>query len=160
MGKITPFLWFDDDLEQALAFYASVFPHATIGEVSRYGEGGPAPSGTVISATFELEGQQFIALNGGPGHGFTDAVSFLIRADTQEEIDRLWERLTEDGGQPGPCGWLKDKFGLSWQVVPSVLTDLLSDPDPGRAGRAMAAMLQMSRLDIAALQAAADAVAP
>ncbi len=156
MGKITPFLWFDDDLEQALEFYASVFEHARIGDISRYGEGGPGPAGTVISASFELEGQEFIGLNGGPAHQFTEAVSFLVRAETQDEIDRLWGRLTENGGAPGRCGWLQDQFGLSWQIVPSVLTDLLSDPDPGRAGRAMGAMLEMSRIDIATLQAAAD----
>jgi predicted 3-demethylubiquinone-9 3-methyltransferase (glyoxalase superfamily) len=156
MGKITPFLWFDGDLERALDFYASVFEHVHIGDVSRYGEGAPVPAGTVMSASFELEGQAFIGLNGGPGHGFTDAISFLVRADTQAEIDRLWDRLTENGGEPGPCGWLKDQFGLSWQVIPSALTDLLSDPDPGRTGRAMGAMLQMGKIDIAALRAAAD----
>jgi predicted 3-demethylubiquinone-9 3-methyltransferase (glyoxalase superfamily) len=156
VGKITPFLWFDGDLEQVLDFYASVFEQVQIGEVSRTADGAPGAAGTVMSASFELEGQAFIALNGGPGHGFTDAVSFFVRADTQAEIDRLWDRLTEDGGEPGQCGWLKDRFGLSWQVIPTTLTDLLSDPDPGRAGRAMAAMLQMRKIDIAALQAAAD----
>ncbi len=155
MGKITPFLWFDGDIQPALDFYASVFEHVHIGDISRYGEGAPAP-GTVMSASFELEGQAFIALNGGPGHGFTDAISFFVRADTQAEIDRLWDRLTGDGGEPGQCGWLKDRFGVSWQVIPATLTDLLSDPDPGRAARAMAAMLQMRKIDIAGLQAAAD----
>ncbi len=156
MGKITPFLWFDGDIEQVLDFYASVFEHMHIGDVSRYAEGAPVAAGTVMSARFELEGQEFIALNGGPGHGFTDAISFFVRADTQAEIDRLWDRLTEDGGEPGQCGWLKDRFGLSWQVIPSALTDLLTDPDAGRAGRAMRAMLQMRKIDIAALEAAAD----
>ncbi len=156
MGKITPFLWFDGDLEQALDFYASVFEHAHIGDVTRYGEGAPLPAGTVMSASFELEGQAFLGLNGGPGHPFSDAISLFVRADTQAEIDRLWTRLTEDGGEPGQCGWLQDRFGLSWQIIPSALMELLGDPDPGRAGRAMGAMLQMRKIDIAALRAAAD----
>lgn len=156
MGKITPFLWFDQDAEAAMELYCSLFEDARVLSITRYPEGSPFPAGTVITANFELAGQEFVALNGGPAHHFTEAVSFSVRADTQEEIDRLWDSLTADGGEPGQCGWLKDRFGLSWQIVPPILTELLSDPDPGRAGRAMQAMLQMTKLDIAALHAAAD----
>ncbi len=154
MGKITPFLWFDQDAEQAMDLYVSIFDCARVTNVSRYGEGAPLPAGSLMTASFELEGQAFTALNGGPAFQFTEAVSFVVSGSDQEEIDRLWDRLTADGGQPGQCGWLKDRFGLSWQVVPPVLGELLSDPDPVKAGRVMQAMLQMTKLDINALVAA------
>ena len=147
MGKITPFLWFDQDAEEAMSLYCSLFEDAKVHSVTRYPEGSPLPAGTVITARFELAGQEFIALNGGPTYHFTEAVSFSVRAETQEEIDRLWDALTADGGEPGRCGWLKDRFGLSWQIVPPVLTQLLSDPDPATAGRVMQAMLAMSKLE-------------
>lgn len=155
MPTITPFLWFDDDLEDAIAFYRDIFPNSTVGEVSRYPEGSPLPAGTVLGATFELEGQRFMGINGGPEFPFTEAFSLYVEVETQEEIDRLWSALTADGGEPSQCGWLKDRFGLSWQIVPSRLPELLTDRDPGRAGRAMQAMLKMSKLDLAALEAAA-----
>ncbi|BDZ47248.1 VOC family protein [Naasia aerilata] len=153
---ITPFLWFDDDLEDAIAFYRDIFPNSTVGEVSRYPEGSPLPAGTVLGATFELEGQRFMGINGGPEFPFTEAFSLYVEVETQDEIDRLWTALTADGGEPSQCGWLKDRFGLSWQIVPSRLPELLTDPDPERASRAMQAMLKMTKLDLAALEAAAD----
>jgi predicted 3-demethylubiquinone-9 3-methyltransferase (glyoxalase superfamily) len=156
MSYITPCLWFDDDAEEAIAFYGTIFGGVEILESSRYPEGGPMPAGTLLAATFELAGQRIMVINGGPIHQLTEAFSFMVRAETQAEIDRLWERLTADGGEPGPCGWLKDRFGLSWQVVPPILGALLGDPDPEKAGRTMQAMLQMSKLHIAALQAAHD----
>jgi predicted 3-demethylubiquinone-9 3-methyltransferase (glyoxalase superfamily) len=155
-GRITPFLWFDDNLEDALELYQRVFPNSTVSEVSRYPEGSPYPAGTVMGATWELDGQSFMGINAGPAFHFTEAISFFVQADTQEDIDRLWSALLADGGEPGQCGWLKDRFGLSWQIVPPRLTELLTDPDRERAGRAMQAMLGMSKLDIAALEAAAD----
>ncbi len=151
--KITPFLWFDNQLEQALALYESVFPDFQTTGVQRYGEGAPVPAGEIITATFTINGQEFSALNGGPMFKFNEAVSFQILCDTQEEIDHYWHKLTE-GGEESMCGWLKDPFGLSWQVVPSILADLLAGPDPAGAQRATQAMLQMKKLDIAALQAA------
>ncbi|MCU1576693.1 MAG: hypothetical protein JWP70_1397 [Leifsonia sp.] len=157
MQKISPFLWFDDQAEDAANYYVSIFKNSRIVNVSRYGEGAPAPAGTAMSVTFELDGLEFQALNAGPVFTFTEAISFFVNADSQEEIDDLWEKLTSGGGEPGQCGWLKDKYGLSWQIVPPVLGDLLSDKDPARAGRAMQAMLGMTKLDIAALKAAADA---
>ncbi|MDQ1609909.1 MAG: hypothetical protein QOE16_2641 [Microbacteriaceae bacterium] len=156
MQKISPFLWFDNQAEEAAEHYVSIFKNSRIVSVSRYGEGAPAPAGTAMSVTFELDGLEFQALNAGPMFTFTEAISFFVNAETQEEIDDLWEKLTSGGGEPGQCGWLKDKFGLSWQIVPPVLGELLSDPDPARSGRAMQAMLGMSKLDIAALTAAAD----
>ncbi|MDQ1575608.1 MAG: hypothetical protein QOF36_418 [Microbacteriaceae bacterium] len=156
MQKISPFLWFDNQAEEAAEHYVSIFKNSRIVTVSRYGEGAPAPAGTAMSVTFELDGLEFQALNAGPMFTFTEAISFFVNAETQEEIDDLWEKLTSGGGEPGQCGWLKDKFGLSWQIVPPVLGELLSDPDPARSGRAMQAMLGMSKLDIAALTAAAD----
>jgi predicted 3-demethylubiquinone-9 3-methyltransferase (glyoxalase superfamily) len=156
MQKISPFLWFDSQAEEAANFYVSVFENSRIKNVSRYGEGGPAPAGTAMSVTFELDGLEFQALNAGPLYTFTEAISFFIQAETQEEIDRLWDVLTSDGGEPGRCGWLKDRFGLSWQVIPPILGQLLSDPEPARAGRVMEAMMSMGKLDIAALQAARD----
>jgi predicted 3-demethylubiquinone-9 3-methyltransferase (glyoxalase superfamily) len=154
-AKITPFLWFDDNLEEALELYQRVFPDSTVSEVSRYPEGAPLPAGTIMGATWELEGQRFMGMNAGPAFRFTEAVSFYVNAETQEEIDRLWDALTADGGEPGQCGWLKDRFGLSWQIVPPQLNRLLADPDPQVGSRVMQRMLQMQKLDIAALEGAA-----
>lgn len=151
--KITPFLWFDRQAEEAALLYVSLFPDSTVTGVSHYGEGMPLPKGTVMSVTFRLAGQEFMALNGGPAFKFTEAISFFVRCETQAEIDRLWSKLTE-GGEPSQCGWLKDRFGLSWQIVPSVLGDLIGDPDPEKAGRATQAMLKMGKLDIAELKRA------
>jgi predicted 3-demethylubiquinone-9 3-methyltransferase (glyoxalase superfamily) len=153
MQKITPFLWFDDQAEEAMNFYASTFKNSKVGGVTRYGEAGPGPKGSVMTASFELEGQQFTALNGGPRFKFTEAVSFVVSCETQDEVDELWERLSE-GGQTQQCGWLKDKFGLSWQIVPIALMELMSDPDPNRSRRVMEAMLQMTKIDIAKLRQA------
>ena len=153
MSKISPFLWFDTQAEEAAEFYVSVFKNSEILGVSRYGEGAPRPAGSAISVTFMLDGLEFQALNGGPEFSFTEAVSFFVSAATQAEIDDLWEKLT-DGGKPGRCGWLTDKYGLSWQVVPPVLGELLGDPDPVKSGRVMQAMLGMGKLDIAGLRAA------
>lgn len=148
--KITPFLWFNDNAEEAARFYVDVFPNSRVTDVARMGEGAPA-----LTVAFTLDGEDFVALNGGPVHAFTEAVSFVIDCETQAEVDRYWAALTAGGGQPGDCGWLKDCFGLSWQVVPRRLPELLTDPDPARAQRALQAMMQMSRIDIAALEAAA-----
>lgn|SRR5512139_2859506 len=155
MDKITPCLWFDTQGEEAANFYVSVFKNSRILEVARYGEAGPRPAGTVMIVTFELDGRTFTALNGGPEFTFSEAVSFQVSCETQEEVDELWDRLSE-GGEEGPCGWLKDRYGVSWQVVPDPLIELLRDPDPGRSQRAMKAMLQMKKIDIAAVQRAAD----
>jgi predicted 3-demethylubiquinone-9 3-methyltransferase (glyoxalase superfamily) len=151
--RITPFLWFDSDAEEAANFYISIFPNSEITEVSRYGEAGPRAPGSVMVASFRLDGQELLALNGGPEFTFNEAVSFSIACTNQEEVDYYWEKLT-DGGEPGPCGWLKDRFGLSWQVNPTVLTEMLQDEDRERANRVMQAMLQMGKIDIAELQAA------
>jgi Uncharacterized protein conserved in bacteria len=153
MQKITPFLWFDDQAEEAINLYVSVFKNSKILSMSRYGEAGPGPAGTVMTATFQLEGQEFMALNGGPDHKFTEAISLFVDCKIQEEVDELWEKLSE-GGEQGPCGWLKDRFGLSWQIVPSILGELMGDPDPVKSQRVMQAMLQMSKIDIAGLQRA------
>jgi predicted 3-demethylubiquinone-9 3-methyltransferase (glyoxalase superfamily) len=153
MQKITPFLWFDNQAEEAINLYVSVFKNSKILSVSRYGESGPGPAGMVMTATFQLEGQEFMALNGGPDHKFTDAISLFVDCKTQEEVDELWEKLSE-GGEQGPCGWLKDKFGLSWQIIPRDLGELLGDPDPVKSQRVMQAMLQMSKIDVAGLKAA------
>lgn len=155
--KITPFLWFDREAEQAAAFYTSVFERAKIVDVMHYGEAGPGERGSVMSVTFEVDGQTFIALNGGPNPhmAFSPAVSFFIRCQTQQEVDRLWDKLG-DGGERLQCGWLRDKFGVTWQVVPTVLGDLLRDEDRGRAARVMRSMMQMFKLDIAQLQRAYD----
>jgi len=153
MQKITPFLWFNDQAEEAMNFYTSIFKNSKISSVSRYGEGGPGPQGSVMTATFQLDGQEFLALNGGPIFTFTEAISFFVNCETQAEVDELWEKLTE-GGEESQCGWLKDKYGLSWQIVPTVLGELLSDPDAEKAGRVMNAMLQMKKIDIAGLRAA------
>jgi predicted 3-demethylubiquinone-9 3-methyltransferase (glyoxalase superfamily) len=153
MQKITPFLWFDREAEEAMRFYVSVFRNAKGGKVVRYGAAGPGPEGSVMIAEFELEGLRFTALNGGPRFKFNESVSFVVHCDSQAEVDELWEKLSA-GGQTSQCGWLKDRFGLSWQIVPTVLPRLLADPDPARSQRVMRAMLQMTRLDIAALEAA------
>jgi predicted 3-demethylubiquinone-9 3-methyltransferase (glyoxalase superfamily) len=155
MQKVTPFLWFDSNAEEAAEFYASTFDHARIVSVMpRPGEGG-SPKGKALTVTFEIEGQTFVALNGGPHHTMTPAISFVVQCETQEEVDRLWDALT-DGGEPIQCGWLTDKFGVTWQIMPTVLYRLLSDPDPAKSGRVMSALLQMVKLDIAKLQAAYD----
>jgi predicted 3-demethylubiquinone-9 3-methyltransferase (glyoxalase superfamily) len=156
MPKITPFLWFDTQAEEAAELYTSVFPNSRIVEVSRYGEAGPGPAGSVMTVEFDLDGQRFVALNGGPEFRFTEAVSFQIDCKSQEEVDRYWEALSE-GGEKGPCGWLKDRFGLSWQVVPDALPRLLTDPDREKSQRVMAAMMKMGKLDIAELERAAEA---
>ena len=151
MQKITPFLWFDDRAEEAMNFYTSVFKNSKIGRIARYGDSGPGPKGTVMTATFELEGQEFMALNGGPQFKFTEAVSFFVNCETQKEVDELWGKLSE-GGETGRCGWLKDKFGLSWQIIPSALGKMLNDADAARSQRVMKAMLRMDKIDIAVLK--------
>jgi len=155
MPKITPFLWFDSQAEEAAQFYTSIFPNSRIVSTTRYGEGAPMPKGGVMTVVFELDGQRFIALNGGPLFTFNESVSFTVDCKTQQEVDEYWAKLTA-GGQESQCGWLKDKFGLSWQIVPTVLGELLSDPDPKKAKRAMQAMLKMKKLDVAALKRARD----
>jgi predicted 3-demethylubiquinone-9 3-methyltransferase (glyoxalase superfamily) len=154
MNQITPFLWFDTEGEEAAKFYTSVFPNSKITNVSRYGSDGPRPEGTAMTVAFELEGQAFVALNGGPQFKFTEAVSFLVNCETQEQVDAYWSKLSE-GGEEGPCGWLKDKFGLSWQIIPAALPRLLSDPDPEKAQRVMQAMLQMKKIEVDVLERAA-----
>ena len=156
MAKITPFLWFNDNAEEAMNFYVSIFKNSKVLGISRYGEGAPRPAGMVMTATFELDGQEFVALNGGPEFKFTEATSFYVNCATQEEVDWYWDRLTSEGGEESQCGWLKDKFGLSWQIVPTALGELLGDPDPLKAQRVMQAMLQMKKIDIAGLQRAHD----
>ena len=155
MQKITPFLWFDGKAEEAANFYVSIFKNARIGAVRRYGEGGPGPKGSVMSVDFQLDGQQFIALNGGPQFTFSPAISFFVNCETQEEVDELWEKLSA-GGKKNRCGWLQDKFGLSWQIIPTALGKLISDPDPEKSKRAMKAMLQMDKIDINGLKQAYD----
>jgi predicted 3-demethylubiquinone-9 3-methyltransferase (glyoxalase superfamily) len=155
--KIVPNLWFDTEAEEAASFYVSVFRNARIVGTTRYGEAGPGPAGTVMTVEFELDGQRFVGINGGPQFTFDEAVSFQITCEDQEEVDHYWERLTE-GGEESQCGWLKDRFGLSWQVVPTGMEEVLNDPDPERAKRAMEAMLGMVKLDIAAIRSAADGV--
>jgi len=155
MQKITPFLWFDGKAEEAMNFYVAIFRNSKILSVTRYGEAGPGPKGTVMAVTFQLDGQEFFALNGGPQFTFSPAISFLVTRETQPEIDELWEKLSE-GGEKGRCGWLKDKYGLSWQVIPSVLGKLLHDKDSEKAKRVRNAMLQMNKIDIKGLQQAYD----
>jgi predicted 3-demethylubiquinone-9 3-methyltransferase (glyoxalase superfamily) len=155
--KISTWLWFDTEGLEAAEFYCSLFPNSKITDVARYGEAGPREPGTVMTVTFELDGRSFAALNGGPDFTFTEAISLMISCEDQGEVDRYWKALTADGGSEGPCGWCKDRFGLSWQVVPERLDELLADPDQARAQRAMKAMLSMGKLDVAALEAAADA---
>jgi len=155
--KIIPNLWFDTQAEEAANFYVSVFKDGRIVDVTRYTEAGPREAGTVMTVEFELRGQRFVGINGGPEFTFDEAVSFLISCEDQEEVDYFWEALTE-GGSEGPCGWLKDRYGLSWQVIPEGMAELFSDPDPRRAERAMRAMLGMRKIDLAALRSAADGV--
>jgi predicted 3-demethylubiquinone-9 3-methyltransferase (glyoxalase superfamily) len=166
MQKITPYLWFDHQAEGAAQLYVDVFngrptegtvAPSRIVEVSRYGEAGPGTPGSAMIVSFELEGQAFTALNGGPHHQFTEAVSFLVHCEGQKEVDHFWDALIAEGGEESMCGWLKDRFGLSWQIVPGRLMELLGDPDPGRSQRAMQAMLQMRKIDIAELERAAEA---
>ena len=151
--KITTFLWFDNQAEEAMNHYISIFPDSKVVSLSRYGDAGPGPRGTVMTATFELAGQQLTALNGGPLFKFTEAISLHVSCDSQEEVDEPWAKLS-DGGEEGPCGWLKDKYGLSWQIDPAVLGELLQDEDPEKAKRVMEAMLQMHKIDIAGLRRA------
>jgi predicted 3-demethylubiquinone-9 3-methyltransferase (glyoxalase superfamily) len=163
--KIVPYLWFDKEAEEAATLYVDLFksrPGTPTGEskvieVSRSTEAGPGEPGTAMVVSFELEGEEFTALNGGPRFNFTEAVSFLVRCESQEEVDYFWDALTADGGEESQCGWLKDRFGLSWQIIPNRLMELLGDPDPGRSQRAMQAMLQMRKIDVAELERAADA---
>jgi predicted 3-demethylubiquinone-9 3-methyltransferase (glyoxalase superfamily) len=153
MQKVTPFLWFDDQAEEAAKLYTSVFDNSEILSTTRYGAAGPGEPGSVMTVEFELEGQRFVGLNGGPKFPFTEAVSFVVDCETQDEVYELWEKLSE-GGEEGPCGWLKDRFGLSWQIVPRVLLELLSDPDPEKSQRVMKAMLEMHKIEIEPLRRA------
>jgi predicted 3-demethylubiquinone-9 3-methyltransferase (glyoxalase superfamily) len=151
MQKITPFLWFNDNAEEAVNFYVSIFRNSRIVSMSRYPEGTPGPAGKVMTATFQLEGQEFIALNGGPEFKFTEAISFFVNCETQKEVDDLWEKLSA-GGEKGPCGWLKDKYGVSWQIVPTALGQMLQDQDPQRSQNVMQAMLKMTKIDVETLR--------
>ena len=155
MQKISPFLWFDSNAEEAANFYVAIFKDSKVLKIARYEEAGPGPAGSVMVVNFQIEGQDFIALNGGPLFKFTEAISFVINCQTQEEVDHYWNKLTAGGGQESQCGWLKDKYGLSWQVTPAILGELLADKDQKKAQRVMQAMLQMKKIDIAALQRAA-----
>src|SRR5690242_14607464 len=155
MQKITPFLWFDNNAEEAMNFYVSLFNNSKVLSVTRYPEGGPGPAGTVLTANFQIEGQELVALNGGPQFKFTEAVSFVVNCESQDEVDYFWEKLSA-GGHTSQCGWLKDKFGLSWQIVPTAMGRLLGGKDPAKSQRVMQAMLQMTKIDIAALQRAYD----
>jgi predicted 3-demethylubiquinone-9 3-methyltransferase (glyoxalase superfamily) len=157
MPKQIPCLWFDGQAEEAARHYTSIFPNSSIGTITHYGPDMPVPEGTVMTVSYTLDGQEYVGLNGGPQFPFTEAISFQIMCADQEETDRYWSRLTE-GGEEGPCGWLKDKFGVSWQVVPTEMLSLLSDPDPGRAQRATQAMMTMKRIDLAEIRQAADRV--
>ena len=153
MQKFTPCLWFDGNAEEAVNFYTSIFKHSKIGGMARYGEGGPGQKGTVMTVTFQLDGQDFLALNGGPHFTFSPAISFIVNCETQQEVDELWEKLSA-GGEKGQCGWLKDRFGVSWQIVPTVLGEMMQDKDPKRSERVMQALLQMGKLDIETLRRA------
>ncbi len=153
MSKITPFLWFNDNAEEALNFYASIFKNSRIINVNRLPEGTPGPAGKVLTASFELEGQEFMALNGGPDYKFNEAISFYVNCETQQEVDYFWNKLSA-GGEPGPCGWLKDKFGVSWQIVPIALGQMLGDPNPKKSQSVMQAMLKMKKIEIAELKRA------
>ena len=155
MQKIAPFLWFDNQAEEAANFYTSIFKNSRIVNVARYGDAGPGPKGSVMVVNFELEGQEFVALNGGPQFKFTEAISFVVHCETQEEVDSYWSKLTK-GGNESQCGWLKDKYGLSWQITPNILPKLLSDPDRQKANRVMQAMLPMKKIDIKKLKEAAE----
>ncbi len=154
MQKITPFLWFDHQAEEAAKFYVSMFKNSKILNIARYGEGTPMPKGTVMTVDFVLEGERFTALNGGPMFKFTEAISFLVNCESQDEVDMLWKKLTSNGGAEGQCGWLKDKYGLSWQIIPTALGRMLSDPDPEKAQRVMSAMLKMKKIDVEAIRQA------
>ncbi len=154
MQKINTFLWFDEQAEEAVNLYVSLFKNSRILNIARFGVDVPGPAGKVMTINFELDGQEFVALNGGPQFKFTEAISLLVNCESQEEVDFLWERLIADGGEPSQCGWLKDRFGLSWQVVPRELGELMSDPDPEKAGRVTQAMLHMSKIDLAELRKA------
>ncbi len=156
MPKITPFLWFNDNAEEAMNFYVSVFRNSKVRGVTRYGDAGPGPKGSVMTANFGLDGQEFVALNGGPQFTFTEAVSFVVHCDSQQEVDYYWDTLTSDGGRPSQCGWLKDKYGLSWQIVPDAMIALLQQKDPKKAQRVMQALMQMTKIDLARLRQAAD----
>jgi len=151
--KIIPFFWFDNQAEESANFYIDIFKNSRINNISRYGEAGPGPKGSVMTVSFELEGQEFTALNGGPQFKFTEAISFYVKCKSQDEVDYFWERLTE-GGEEQPCGWLKDRFGVSWQIVPTVLVDMLDDPDPEKSKRVTEAMLKMKKIDIKVLEEA------
>jgi predicted 3-demethylubiquinone-9 3-methyltransferase (glyoxalase superfamily) len=157
MQKITPCLWFDTEGEDAATFYTSLFPNSKITNVARYGSAGPRPEGSVMTVEFELDGRAFVALNGGPDFKFNEAISFQVSCENQEEVDSYWDKLGE-GGEEGPCGWLKDKFGLSWQIIPTALPRLLSDPDTEKSQRVMAAMLEMKKIDVDELERAAEKV--
>jgi predicted 3-demethylubiquinone-9 3-methyltransferase (glyoxalase superfamily) len=152
MKTITPFLWFNNNAEEAAKFYVSAFPKSKIVTTTRYSDAGPGPKGSVMTVECELNGQRFVALNGGPQFKFTEAISFVVNCENQQELDGMWDKLLQGGGRPDQCGWLKDKFGLSWQVVPTVLLELLQDKDPEKAKRVMAAMLKMVKIDIHALE--------
>jgi predicted 3-demethylubiquinone-9 3-methyltransferase (glyoxalase superfamily) len=156
MSKLTTCLWFDTEGEEAATFYTSLFPNSKITHVARYGSAGPRPEGTAMTVAFELDGMDFVALNGGPQYTFSEAISFQVSCKNQEEVDAYWSKLSE-GGVEGPCGWLKDRYGLSWQIVPTVLPQLLGDPDPEKSQRVMQAMLQMKKIEIADLERAAAA---
>jgi predicted 3-demethylubiquinone-9 3-methyltransferase (glyoxalase superfamily) len=157
MQKITPYLWFDTQAEEAANLYISLFKNSKILNISRYGEGSPGPAGSVMMVNFQLDGQEFVALNGGPQFKFTEAISLFVTCQNQEEVDTLWEKLSE-GGEKGPCGWLKDKYGLSWQIIPTALMTLMQDQDAEKSARVMQAMLKMSKIDVQALQKAYDGV--
>jgi len=152
--RIKTYLWFDHEAEEAANLYTSIFKDSKILNVARYGDAGPGPKGTAMTVNFQLEGQEYIALNGGPVYKFTEAISLLVDCETQEEVDRLWNKLTADGGEESMCGWLKDRFGLSWQIIPTALFRLMSDPDPEKSRRVMEAMLQMKKLDVPTLERA------
>jgi predicted 3-demethylubiquinone-9 3-methyltransferase (glyoxalase superfamily) len=154
--KITPFLWFDDDAEQAIALYRSVLPDTQVLSQARWGEGGPVPAGTLMSARIRIAGQELMLMNGGPTHRLSEAFSLMVTCETQAEVDELWSKLTADGGEPGQCGWLKDRYGLSWQIIPTMITTLCHEQDKSRAGRVFQAMMTMGKIEIAKLQAAYD----
>jgi predicted 3-demethylubiquinone-9 3-methyltransferase (glyoxalase superfamily) len=156
MRQITPFLWFDNQAEEAVDFFASVFDDVKVTKIARYPEGAPAPAGSVMTVDFELEGKPFVALNGGPHFKFTEAISFVVSCDTQDEIDEFWEKLTAGGGEESQCGWLKDRFGLSWQIVPRNIEELMTDPDPERSRRVTEALMGMKKIDIGELERARE----
>lgn len=155
--KITTFLWFNDNAEEAVNFYTSLFPSSRVVTITRYGDTGPGPKGTVMTASFELDGQEFVALNGGPNFKFTEAISLVVNCESQEEVDRYWQALTADGGEESQCGWLKDKYGLSWQITPTILMKLIGDPDKAKVDRVMQAMMKMRKIEISKILEAAEA---